>query len=1037
MRSLIIILFILLYGGNSLQAQSFEEEDFTRYTVKDGLSDNRILGITQDAYGYIWIATLKGLNRFDGNHFLKFYSDSGRHSLPADEVKQLKWTGPHQLAAATRNGLHIINTTTLQQRNLIVPPGPLNRPYIENHVYGTAGDEAGNTFVLTSSGFYHFDKNGLLVFRYDHFKPEDAEKLDAPFGRSDGIITPQSGVLLIATIAGPYIYYVSKKDWHPIGEKDSPLYQQIGSAKQLVHFMHSDNNAFSVIAEQATELAWFDHRDKKKHPIQTALSGLNKLFGWRSKITRLTDSTQIITGLQKGFYGLHYDKKTSAYTILPALYLPGYRCTAMLTDRQGRLWIGTDNGLLQQKKNTGSIEKIAIQRDQRTAGSNTAIRMLTIANDKIFATSSGEGVYVFDRRSGQSVQRIDLSQYGNDANIVFNLLSLRGDSVYAGTYGPLIGINTHNYQHKKVNLPDWDMAHNWVSWQLYGSNGTWYVTANKNNRFYVRKAGEQTFTEADYSGNRLFNILAPMYITEDPGGNIWFAGHGASRYNAGTAQFDALIDTLPKIRTARKEVNAMAFDGRGNIYIATAGNGLAIYDPSQKIIEHITRSKGLPDNTIRAVHLHGNKLWLGTESGLASYDIRSKHIEVFGIADDMPEGAFTAYSFYYDTLHRQLYGGFNNTIVRFNPDSLVKNNAPPAFFIESIDTHGGDIIHHPGNKIELSHNQNSIVVNLAAINFTDAYQQQFAYRFADNDADRDRFGEWHETGSQQSIIISNLTPGLHRLQVKVAINNNSWPSQVREIDLYIRPPFWQNAWFLAVVASLAGLALWLAYKKRINDIRQKARINTQMAELEIKALHAQMNPHFIFNSLNSIKEMILDDEKQNASRYLSKFAQLIRTNLEQSQQTFISVNQCINHLQQYLEMEQLRFADFSYTIDASNNIPDHVQMPPMLVQPLVENAIWHGVRPIQGDKKLAIRFYRSGGMLICEIEDNGVGYLQSLKKKTVNLSAHRSLGIANIQERLAVLNEKYKMNASLSMIDRSDSPGSNESGTIAILKFNL
>ncbi|HEY6506160.1 MAG TPA: histidine kinase, partial [Chitinophagaceae bacterium] len=232
------------------------------------------------------------------------------------------------------------------------------------------------------------------------------------------------------------------------------------------------------------------------------------------------------------------------------------------------------------------------------------------------------------------------------------------------------------------------------------------------------------------------------------------------------------------------------------------------------------------------------------------------------------------------------------------------------------------------------------------------------------------------------------------------------------------------------------LALYTFYRFRIKNIKQKANIDKQLAELEMKGLHAQMNPHFIFNSLNSIKEMILEDEKQNASRYLSKFAQLIRTNLEQSRQTFITVRQCIDHLQQYLEMEKIRFEGFSYRIDIDENLPENIRVAPMLIQPLVENAIWHGLQNQTGEKKLDIRFYKSGEQLACEIEDNGIGIHQSAKDKAGSRPAHRSLGIQSIHERLKVLNEKYNMNSSLSITDRSELPG-NQTGTIAILKFNI
>src|SRR5580698_974630 len=135
----------------------------------------------------------------------------------------------------------------------------------------------------------------------------------------------------------------------------------------------------------------------------------------------------------------------------------------------------------------------------------------------------------------------------------------------------------------------------------------------------------------------------------------------------------------------------------------------------------------------------------------------------------------------------------------------------------------------------------------------------------------------------------------------------------------------------------------------------------------MKALHAQMNPHFIFNALNSIREMILQDDNQNASRYLTRFARLIRLTLEHSKQTFITLHQHIEYLESYLEMELLRFADFTYHIEISPGIErNDIRIAPMLIQPLVENAIWHGLRPKQGEKRLDIRFYVSCHQLICE-----------------------------------------------------------------------
>lgn len=1034
MRLHILPILLLMLPAFETKAQIFDEKDFTPYTSGNGLSHNRVHSIVQDEYGYLWIATHRGLNRFDGNSFLRFYSDTSQNSLANDHVKKLRWLNKNELSAATQEGLHIIQPGNLLQRNIIIPASALNQPHIENHIQGMAGDETGNVFLLSSTGFFHFYKNEL-VFRYDHFKKEDAGKTDVPFGRSDGVIMPEPGLLIVATTAGPFIYRIATKAFHPVTEKDGVFYSGIAPGKDWIHFMHCDEESFSVISEGAKELAWFDKKKKKKYLLQTSLHALDQLFGWRSKITRINDSTFAINAMQKGFYLIRYHHQTDHYEILPELYLPEYLCISIFKDRQHRLWIGTDRGLLRHQKNAGNLIKLALPSLSDQKKPVTGVSCFTASGNKLFVGTFGAGIYVFDRADLRFLHHIDLSavRRTGSANRIHSLIAYHHDSLYAGTDGPLVSINTNNYSQTVIRFSDWNYEHNWVSWLWQGSDKTIYATTNKNKQFYYRKENESVFNLFNHQQDTFFNILTPMYITEDPGGNIWFGGHGASRFNSRTQRFDLLINSFPKIKTARKEINGIAFDKTGNIYYAITENGLSVYDSSRKSFEHITRSNGLPDNSIRALLLLHNKLWLGTESGLASYDIITKKLSAFGISDGMPEGSTTAYQFYYDSVYKKLYGGFVNTIIRFNPDSLAKNNLPPQFFIEHIQVAGDKTMYHPSGQLNISYAQNSLVVHVAAVNFEDAHRQQFAYRIVKTGKEG-----WQETGSQRSIIFNNLAPGTHRLQLKVYINNNSWSEQVQEIDIIIHPPFWQRWWFVVLCALLLIAGIWYGFRYRIKSIRQKATINAQLAELEMKGLHAQMNPHFIFNCLNSIKEMILLNERQNASRYLSKFAQLIRTNLEQSTRTFITVKECIDQLQQYLDMEKIRLEQLHYQFGIEDELDTgNIQMPPMLLQPLVENAIWHGLHPKQGEKKLAIRFFASGENLICEIEDNGIGIVRSRQNKMELRPDHQSFGIANVRERLNILNEKYKLNCSLSIIDKGSIAGNKESGTLVRLSLTM
>jgi len=1026
-KNFVVILLFVFFSSLQLTAQSFDEKNFSLYTTKDGLTDNRVSCLTQDAYGYMWISTEKGLNRFDGNSFLKFYSDSSRNSLPTDVILKMKWLNKEQLGILT-TGLHIINTRTLQSRNLIIPPDSLKYEYKVNNVRDVFADPKGNIFILTGSGFYQYNYKDELVFRFDYFKKDQAETEAFQFGV--GLAMPEKNILLVSTINGLYIYNSSNKELHHITNGDNDFYKQISRLDQRFEFKHSDSHSFSIFTANLAELFYFDLRDRTKHLVKAPFKTSDK-FSWRSRLFRLNDTAWAITGKEKGFYLIHYNRQENSFAIQPALYFENYFCSSLFVDKKNQLWIGTNKGLFREKRTAGNIEKIIIPAGINPFNRDLNIRMITIANNKVFAASNGEGLFAFEQAEMKPLKKIDFSKYGKLANNIYSTITKNEDTIFAGANGALAWVNTHNYTHDKVNLPGWETGNDWVGSMFKDSRNKFYVCSGRGNEFYYRSPDEKEFKLSNHINNPLFNILTPRYITEDPEGNLWFSGHGTSRFNNSSQQFDKLLDSFPKIRTARREVLGLVFDKNGKMYFGLPENGLIIYNPLQKKFEQITRTDGLPDNFIRAIYLHGNKLWLGTESGLASYDIQSKKISSFGIVDDMPADPFTAHSFYYDSLRKQLYGAFNNTIVRFDPDKLTKNNSPPDFFIESIVVTEDKIFYHPGEKIELSYKHNNIVVNLAAINFEDAYQQHFAYRFVKENE------PWQEIGSQRNIILRNLSPGTHHLQLKVFIKNNSWPQQVKEITIYIHPPFWQTTWFIVLAVVLILLSLFGLYKFRVKNIQKKANIDKQLAELEIKGLHAQMNPHFIFNSLNSIKEMILENEKQNASRYLSKFAQLIRSSLEQSRQTFITVKQCIDHLQQYLEMEKIRFEGFSYIIDADENLPDNTLIAPMLIQPLTENAIWHGLQNQTGEKKLQIHFYKSGTQLICEIEDNGIGMHQSIKNKAGLKPAHRSLGIQNIHERLRVLNEKYHMNSSLSITDKSELPGKTGTGTLVVLKFNI
>jgi putative methionine-R-sulfoxide reductase with GAF domain/anti-sigma regulatory factor (Ser/Thr protein kinase) len=261
-------------------------------------------------------------------------------------------------------------------------------------------------------------------------------------------------------------------------------------------------------------------------------------------------------------------------------------------------------------------------------------------------------------------------------------------------------------------------------------------------------------------------------------------------------------------------------------------------------------------------------------------------------------------------------------------------------------------------------------------------------------------------------------------------------SEHPDVNHYIE----RDAKILTTIANLVGNKIKQIESEQSLDVKQKelAFINQQLAEAQLLALQTQMNPHFIFNSLNSIKGMILDNEQQRASRYMSKFANLLRITLNQSKEVFTTLDENMEHLENYLTMEKLRFDDsFTFRITSQEDISkEDTLIPTMMIQPLAENAVWHGLMPKKGKKKLVIHFSKNGERISCIVEDNGIGINRSAELKKLNRPLHKSVGLNNLRNRIKILNDKYDTGCSLEIFDLHDL-NDGKTGSCAVLSFRI
>lgn len=1218
MKQRLLLIFLVLQVTGRLAGQAFHENDFDHYTTASGLSHNTITGISQDSTGYVWITTFHGLNRFNGSRFVQYHSSSDSNSIASEDLTGMSWLDRHRLAITTA-GLHIVDTRTGNTRNLFIPYHDRQYQYKFNMIMMAMGDEGGNTYIVSRSGFYHYDKDYRLVSRFDFYKGEDVKFSHFYFGRE--LFVLDKNRLMMVGIDGLYMYDKQKKCVSKMKPEDCPLMAGFFSypARPYIFFQHKPGNFF-VMRWGSDSLIYINTIEHKKVVSQLPfrVQTTEPEFHYRSRLMAVNDTLLYITGHYAGFYKMRFYPESGAVKFYPEKHFSSYLCTALLQDKDNHLWIGTNRGLYRQNPRRSEVQVAGLPAGIELTYPDIKVDDIFVSDDKVYAAGRGHGgLFQFDKKTFRLDKRFLFKDNNSDVNSIRAIMPAGHSNLLLGTSGSLLLFNQFTKQEKVLRPPQWIEGASWTSDLYKDRKGNVWIGSENVYRY-------DPLTESFAVIRHLPLLLTIPGIEEDTAGNIWLAGHGLARYNTRLDSFDLVLDSFPYIKMPDKQVNAFAIDGQNTVWLNSNNNGLIGYNIARKSFRLFTRSNGLPDDNITSLAVVGNQLWIASLSGIACMDLQTFRIVSFGKEDGFPDmPVIKGARFFYDKDQRQLYIGFAMSVVRFNPEAILRKNPPPQTFIETLVINGKKVDGLPGKNITTSWQNTDIRITIGTINFSDGPAQRFAYRVVKNN-----HAAWIPIGSQPSFSISSLLPGTHRIQVKTYAPNNRWPEQVNEISIRVLPPIWLQDWFIVLMGWMVLVMLYvfikwrtgLARKKEmekthleklkaddyknqfeleqisnyfssslsdkkteeevlwdvtnnligrmnyedcmiylwnnektkmvqkaaygpkgkpeaivdnvfdvlpgqgivghviqsrqpilLNDTRKDSRyrvddqfrlsevtvpiihdnellgvldsehsqlnyfserdikilttiatlignklkqleseqslaakqkelasINEQLAEARLSALQAQMNPHFVFNALNSIKRMILDEDNTRASRYLSKFALMIRMTLEHSKEIFVTLQENIEYLKAYLDMEQLRFDDsFTYSITTDKNVDAaETSIPSMMIQPLVENAIWHGLMQAEADKKITIQFAQPHNKIVCTVEDNGIGIRRSEKLREKNRPFHRSVGLENLQKRIKIMNEKYNLDCSLGIIDLQE-VDEHSHGTRVVLQFNV
>jgi len=435
-------------------------------------------------------------------------------------------------------------------------------------------------------------------------------------------------------------------------------------------------------------------------------------------------------------------------------------------------------------------------------------------------------------------------------------------------------------------------------------------------------------------------------------------------------------------------------DGNNDvIWIATAENGV-VGIKNKKVILHLNTINGLLSNQIRKIMVRNNLLFITHELGIQIYDINKKtYINI-----DMSDGILSNYIIDLEYKNDILTLVTKKGIQELRLSQLTKNNTPPIIRINSVKINN--------QTINLTSSTQAGKYNESfEIFFTSgAYQHQgklkYIYRL------KGKSNNWDTTSfNQNHVKYESLQPGKYTFEVK-AVNENNISSEVIKYEYTVIPPVWQRWWFYLIIIVLAIIIVIFIYKFQLNRIQKKNQQKNELISSRLTALKSQMNPHFIFNALNSIQDLVLQQETEKSYDYIVKFSDLVRQTLNYSDKDFIDFEDELKLLNVYLELEQLRFQDkFTYSIKKINI--EEIEVPPMLVQPFIENAIKHGLLHKNGDKELSIVFEQTD-VLTCTITDNGIGRIKAREIKERQNKAHESFSVQAIKSRFEIMQDLYK-----------------------------
>lgn len=1227
-----IIAFLLIYLFNWVNYSYAQNTDyiFKHITVSDGLVNNNVTALCQDSDGFMWIGTQSGLQRYDGTRFKNFQADiRDTAALQTDWISSIFEDSKKRLWIGTDHGApYQLNKSTRKFYNYNLHAAAGNKV---NGTWHFAEDKKGNIWLAGHEGYFKLDA------KTNQFVKWNAIMGLAKNARTGTMTIDSNDNLWLCANEGISFYNVTEKKLY--NSLYNPAHNPIFDIKEVISNILTNGNYIWIssgqriiyryeILTQKIKAFTFDMLPSKKQgpAVQKEIPGL---------VYALQNGQIIIPLTERGI--AFYHPELENFSIVDADNTKAYAYhtengnECLLQDREKNILIGNATGI-----NIYNPDKQLFFTHGLATGNKKSFPK-TIVSDFLEMPDGNILVGYYDVNGG--IVKTDsafgfkkhylLKENGNENsahNVIWNL--------FRDEKGIVWGPN----QKKSVLKLDPESGKIWEDKDslLTGSiniikqdsdGDIWIGHWSKGlGRINTDKHTQHFYSSFIYSDNSTKKSVHSILVDTD---KIW-AGtfqHGLQVFDKHSEKFTAafVVNERDKNSISSNTILDIVKYNKDTLLLATE-MGVNIFDTKRNIFKAITVKEGLPNNLVLGMMLDdASNLWVVCSGGgFCKLNMHNLAITTYNNNDGIIDNIFSG----------RIYGLKNGTaliaasksFISFNPSGIAASKPPANVLITDFRVFEKELMVNTEIKnkqaVQLSYNENSLRIEFASLDFWTSGSIKYFYKLEGVDKD------WIQADKNQAAIYNQLNNGNYIFKVKCANRDGIYCTEITQLKIIIKPPFWKTWWFIFLSAAAAVLlifwfikwreknikaiedeklkveqlnadqyknkleleqiinyfssslinknsvddVLWDVAKNligrlgfedcmiylwnedktkmtqraghgpkgtaedivnshfdviggqglvgyvmqtkepvlvpdttkdnryRVDDINrlseitvpviyddeligvidsehhqknfftqqhmqvlitiasmvgnkiksiesenslQKARIemlgiNEKLSEARLEALRSQMNPHFIFNSLNAIQECILTNKVDAAYEYLSKFSKLQRMVLNNSAEEFITLSSEIEMLKLYLSLESLRFSQsFMYTVDVDKSVDaDEIMVPSMIIQPYVENSVWHGLRNKSGDKILTVTCVEVAGELIITIDDNGIGRKKAaiIKAQKLGTGKVESKGTILTEQRINILSIKYNAKIYAEIIDKVNEKNE-ASGTTIIIRL--